>query len=94
MPPAPNFLRFDEGMEFLRSIENDVTRRLLYRAMFFAVKDAGTEERSPHSPFDIRFFLGVLAQFLSEQEQDHVRRILNGEDLGVDDVSEGPVAKA
>jgi hypothetical protein len=82
-----NLARFDEAMAFVRSIPDPVTQRLLNRAMFFVVRRTGTEGKLPEGDFDLLFFLETLAGLLGKREQPFIRRILDGEDLSVDDPS-------
>ena len=83
--PKAGLVCFEEAMELVRSTDDPVTRRLLHRANFFVMKRALAEKQAPHADFDMLFFMQVMREFLGHAEHGHLQRILEGEDLGVDD---------
>jgi hypothetical protein len=76
-----NLLKQNEAMELLNSVKDLVANQLMNRANFYVTKRFMARETAPVSDFDLRFFMEVMEELFNDQEA--LRRILNGEDLRV-----------
>ncbi len=72
------WLHWEEAKEFLDSIDDQTTKRLMHLAHFPVLKRMMRKE-SPSASFDVRFYLEIVHEFCSDQES--IRRVLAGEDL-------------
>ena len=73
-------LRHQEALEFINSIKDPITRRLVMSAQFFVLKALEPGRERPVADFDVRFFVGAIEEFC--QRHDILKRYLNGERVG------------
>jgi hypothetical protein len=76
-----NLLKQNEAMELLSSVKDLVANQLMNQANFYVIKRFVARETAPASDFDLRFFMEVMEELFNDQEV--LRRILNGEDLRI-----------
>jgi hypothetical protein len=77
---AAGLLRHREALEFIDSIKDPITRRLVMSAQFFVLKALEPGRERPVADFDVRFFVGAIEEFC--QRHDILRSYLNGERVG------------
>lgn len=76
---ARGFIRSEEAGQFIESITDPVTKILVNNAHYHLFRRLA-EKRLPEGGFDMRFYVEVMAEMLSEH--DVIRRMLAGENVG------------
>jgi hypothetical protein len=81
MSERGELLYFNEAMEFIKGIQNPVTRNFLNMAVAHLIKSYHVEKQEfPRCDFDMLYFVRVLAGYYSRH--DIIARTLAGERVG------------
>ena len=77
---TPGVLRHSEAMKYIDTIDDAVTKRLVHRAQFFALRRFAERKDRPKADFDFLFFAHVMKDFC--EQHDVLREVLGGKDDG------------
>ena len=78
--PEIIMLRHKESAEFISSVKDPVTQKLLMAASFCVIKRFLANENLPIESFDLRSFSEAMLEFCSDHKL--IQSILNGEEVG------------